>query len=197
MTKNKTIKAHFSPPYSFSTDPGWEVIHGTWGVSDGKYIQTESSGGLYCAIGDSRITNGRISFEAKPTAKPLGLKWTSFGVCIKYIDNNNFIYVRMGAKRIRVEWKEYGVRGRVFFDKGFTPMVNIVYRIAITIDGDQLNIKISDNNYGTKKIPLSGKEGRIGFYTENPTAYDNLNIYPLGAKRERRIKSEKNNIDIR
>ncbi len=94
----------------FSSDPGWTVLSGAWSVIDSEYRQTSTSWGRTKAISDLEITDGRIAFEATALAPPDGFTWSCFGLYPKYIDADNYIYVRIFVLRPsvgrRTAWEE-------------------------------------------------------------------------------------------
>ena len=99
-----------------------------------------------------------------------------FGVYPKYIDSDNYIQVRIGMYGgIHVSMAEGGVGGGGSFG-GFVPNLGQTYAVVLTVAGDQMTLTIDGVSYGTQTVVLSGVAGRVGFYTENPTTYDDLSI---------------------
>ena len=168
----------------FDHESGWQVVNGRWAIEDGQYVQTETGWSRQKAFSDFAVTDGSITFAVTPLARAgdESFPWTCFGVYPKYMDPENFIYVRFGAYGgITVEIQEGGVGssanpGRTVNHGPFDATVGREYEVEVTVDGGQMRLYVDGTSYGTVTIPFSGMPGWVGFYTENPTAYDYLQV---------------------
>ena len=163
---------------TFNTNVDWAILNGTWAVVDGRYKQTDTNWGRQKVITDYAFTNGQIQFDAIPDryAKGAEQHGSGFGVYVKYIDADNYICLRIGMYGgISLTFAENGVEGDASVG-AFAAIPGAEHHVKLTLDNDQLTLIIDDTDYGTHTVPLAGVPGNIGFYTENPTTYDNLTV---------------------
>ena len=163
----------------FSSDPQWSILSGSWLIQSGEYVQASTSWGRHKAIAPgSWFTNGSISFSATATG-PHSAGTGSFGVLIKYNGPEHEIYLRFGPYgNISLTGHEDGVSQDLVLGS-FNPVVGQSYQVDVTLNGDQITVAVDGApvSVSPAAFPIMvGQEGRVGFYTESASTFDNLVI---------------------
>jgi len=161
---------------TFDADVRWADLNGNWDVIDGAMRQTGTYWGRMKVVASKWIVDGTIRFTAMvdPDAQPAA--WNCLGVVVKWISSEQYIYIRIGAYGGVYMFAQDGENEYEQHMGGLTPVPGRWYVVEAAVAGDQVSLSIDGVSYGTATVPLSGVAGRIGFYTENVSAFDDLTV---------------------
>ncbi len=166
---------------------GWAAVSGGrgWHVQDGRYVFDGSGWGRYRAVANVYLVDGAISFKATPLEQG-ELGWGSFGVVVKYVDSAHYVIVRFGAYGgISVmQWK--GAERTSDSIGSLKAELGREYEVRAQVQGDQLRTFLDGKELKAATIGLAGQPGRVGLYTETPTAFDDFRVEGIAPAPEAR-----------
>jgi len=97
-------------------------------------------------------------------------------VVVKYVDSAHYVIVRFGAySGVSVmQWKG-GERSSESIGS-LTAETGREYEARVEVEGDQLRTFLDGEELKAMTIGMAGEPGRVGLYTETPTAFDDFRV---------------------
>lgn len=171
--------ALFSDDFDDGNATGWQPRSGwqAWRVVDGRYRLDSASWGRYYTLAPVAVVDGAIEV----TATPLGQSsheppWACFGIVVKYRDAGNMVVVRFGAYNAVAVLQWRGGQRTIDGLGELTATVGRAYHVRVQVQGDRLSVFVDGAAMGEATIGLASESGRVGLYTETPTAFDDFRV---------------------
>ena len=156
--------------------PGrWRRVGGPWAIESGMAVHADTKSGSHdFLVADFPMSEGLIEVTGV-AGKPNDLKFSSLGICIKYVDDKHRLYFRFGSY------------GGAFVDSnlpGFrkvslgrlVPVLGKPYRLTVVVRNGLIGVCIDDVMLSILRDPLAGKAGRPGLFTESGASYDDFRV---------------------
>lgn len=167
----------FVDPFDDADACSWQPVRGQWKVSNGRYEMSSREFGRYTAQAPLLMADGSIEGTAAPLAPSAQkIPRPGFGVLAKWLDSANWAAVRYG---------EYGGLSGLLVVNGklkvigmgkFEAQVDRSYRFRVEVRGKQIKTYCDGVELGCFDAPFASKPGRVGLYTEAPTAFGDVQI---------------------
>ena len=150
---------------------GWRVVNGDWRVVKGELRQEAKGWGRRMILAPVRLEEGtlRVRMRVDQASKTSG---AGFGLLLRHPGAKTYTVLRLGT---------YGMAGLMQPVKdaricGFTPKVGTYYDVKVELVGDTLALFIDGKKLGSAKLTEATAPGAIGFYTENPATFADLEV---------------------
>ena len=156
--------------------PGrWRRVGGPWRIKGGKAVHgTTRKWNHDFLVADFPMSEGLIEVTGI-AGKPNSQKFSSLGICIKYVDDAHRLYFRVGShRRSSVDSNLPGFR-KVSLGR-FTPTPGRQYRLTVAVRNGLIGVCIDDVMLCILRDPLAGKAGRPGLFTESGARYDDFRV---------------------
>ena len=175
--KPPAVKARGMLSDSFDKEaPGrWRRVGGPWRIKGGKAVHGATKKWNHdFLVADFPMSEGLIEVTGI-AGKPNELKFSSLGICIKYVDDAHRLYFRFGSY------------GKAFVDSNLTgfrkvslgrlvPTPGREYRLTVVVRNGLIGVCIDDVMLSILRDPLAGKAGRPGLFTESGATYDDFRV---------------------
>jgi len=156
--------------------PGrWRRVGGPWAIKGGRAFHgTMKQANHDFLVADFPMSEGLIEVTGI-AGKPNKLKFSSLGICIKYVDDAHRLYFRFGSYgRASVDSNVPGFRevrlGRL------APTPDKEYRLTVAVRNGLIGVCIDDVMLCILRDPLAGRAGRPGLFTESGASYDDFRV---------------------
>lgn len=156
----------------------WEPVGGDWQVEDGVYVQRDASSPDYrMSLFDAPWREGTLKMTATALERnDNGRVGASFGVVVKYIDEDNWCIARFGSYgSCNLLVNRPDGKDRINLG-GFSPQIGQSYRAGVILREGLLAIVREGVVLAIFEDPFPDQSGRPGLFTETHCAFDDVRI---------------------
>ncbi|MEA3400579.1 MAG: hypothetical protein U9R79_04970 [Armatimonadota bacterium] len=165
----------FSDDFDEPLGERWQVVQGTWEVTEGELVHPDASGAPHARVlAGMAIREGVIEVDATPMEQNR-YRFASVGLVGKYVDEEHQWWFRFGSYgAINIDGRMPGV------DKiqigSVRPECGRTYRLKIVMRGGLVGVSVDGTTMAIFRDPFADLEGRPGVFTETHARFDNFTV---------------------